>query len=302
MTRLANASFFRRSPRNAWRSAVDRPDKYWRARPVSEAGDVTSEVRDQNRRALRQRHTKVTSPENRGSGLGRLSRPSASNPTRRWAPLLAFFSVSSMALVIGIPSFAASESRDDAAFQRSAKSDQTVTGSAANQAIQRDGVSAMAGYGRPGGPSLASFTNNPNGTIQWPFSSTVPISDLFGQREAPCSGCSTMHGGVDFDAGEGHPIQSIADGVVTRVQPFDDNGDGMFVEISHNINGQSILSRYCHLLPDSIVVSEGQSVGVTQLVAQVGNTGATTGPHLHFEIHVDGSPVDPYAWLIQHAN
>ena len=90
--------------------------------------------------------------------------------------------------------------------------------------------------------------------------------------------------------------------MVTKVHPFDDNGDGMYVEITHNVEGMTFLSRYCHLLPGSILVSEGQSVSVTQILAQVGNTGNTTGAHLHFELHVDGSAVDPYAWLLAHAN
>jgi murein DD-endopeptidase MepM/ murein hydrolase activator NlpD len=208
-----------------------------------------------------------------------------------------------LAVVVGVPSFAATDSSNDSSFQRAAESDQTVTGTSGRQGSQRDGISAMAGYGSAGGRSLASFVNNPNGTIQWPFAVTVPISDLYGSRVAPCSGCSTMHGGVDFDAGEGYPIQIIADGVVTKVQALDDNwGDGVYVEITHNVNGQSILSRYCHLLAGSIKVSEGQEVRVAQLLAQVGATGATTGAHLHFEIFADGSSIDPYAWLTQNAN
>jgi murein DD-endopeptidase MepM/ murein hydrolase activator NlpD len=233
----------------------------------------------------------------------RLSPRAEANRTRRWAPLLAFLSVGGLAVVAGIPSFAAADYSNDASFARSAESEQSVTGTSGRQGSQRDGISAMAGFGSAGGRSLASFTNNPNGTIQWPFAVTVPISDLYGAREAPCVGCSSMHGGIDFDAGEGYPIQVIADGVVTKVQPLDDNwGDGVYVEITHSVNGQSILSRYCHLLSGSITVSEGQAVRVGQLLAQVGDTGATTGAHLHFEIHANGSPINPYTWLTENAN
>ncbi len=292
----------RRTPRN-------KTDKYWRARSTSEAVDVASEVRDPNRQELRRRRSKVTSLANSGAAVSPLLRVKRraprveANRTRRWAPLLAFLSVGGLAVVAGIPSFAASDSSSDVSFARYAESEQSVTGTSGRLGSQRDGISAMAGFGSAGGRSLASFTNNPNGTIQWPFAVTVPISDLYGAREAPCAGCSSMHGGIDFDAGEGYPIQVIADGVVTKVQPFDDNwGDGIDVEITHSVNGQAIVSRYCHLLAGSITVSEGQAVSVAQLLAQVGDTGATTGAHLHFEIHANGSPIDPYAWLMENAN
>ena len=291
------------------RSPTSNTDRYWRARSAPEAVDAASEVRDRNRQALRRRRSKGTSPARSEAAVSRLPRvkrlsPRAeANRTRRWAPLLAFLSVGGLAVVAGIPSFAAADYSNDASFARSAESEQSVTGTSGRQGSQRDGISAMAGFGSAGGRSLASFTNNPNGTIQWPFAVTVPISDLYGAREAPCVGCSSMHGGIDFDAGEGYPIQVIADGVVTKVQPLDDNwGDGVYVEITHSVNGQSILSRYCHLLSGSITVSEGQAVRVGQLLAQVGDTGATTGAHLHFEIHANGSPINPYTWLTENAN
>ena len=270
-------------------SSSGKPDKYWRARKTEPARDAAADVRNHNRRALKQRRPQ--------------SRPAASEPqgARRWAPLISFVSVGGLALVAVLPAYATDLASQTSGSATSA-SDQIITGGSASQASQRDGISAMAGYGSAGGRSSATYTNNPNGTIQWPFAVTVPISDLFGERPAPCSGCSTMHKGVDFDAGWGYPIQVIADGVVTKVHPFDDNGDGMYVEITHNVEGMTFLSRYCHLLPGSIVVSEGQSVSVTQILAQVGNTGNTTGAHLHFELHVDGSAVDPYAWLLAHAN
>ena len=55
------------------------------------------------------------------------------------------------------------------------------------------------------------------------------------------------------------------------------------------------------MIPGSVLVSVGQAVKVTQIVGQVGNTGASTGAHLHFEVHVNGVAVDPFAWLNEHA-
>ena len=270
-------------------SSTSKPDKYWRARKPEPVSDVTADVRSHNRHALRQRRPRVRPT------------PSEPNGARRWAPLISIFSVGGLALVAVLPAYAADTASQTSGSATSA-SDQVITGSSASQLSQRDGVSAMAGYGSAGGRSIASYTNNPNGTIQWPFAVTVPISDLFGTREAPCAGCSTAHAGIDFDTGEGYPIQVIADGVVTKINALDDNGDGIYVEITHNVEGLSFTSRYCHLLAGSVLLSEGQAVSVTQILGQVGNTGISTGAHLHFELHVGGSAVDPYAWLMAHAN
>lgn len=148
-----------------------------------------------------------------------------------------------------------------------------------------------------------AFTNDINGTIQWPFASGVPISGVFGKRIAPCSnGCSSNHQGVDFAPGLGAPIQAIADGVV-REAVTSDTGLGVHLVIDHVIDGQLITSVYGHQLPGSLRVKAGDPVKVGQQIGQVGNTGASTGPHLHLEIRMaDGTAVDPFAWLQEHAN
>jgi murein DD-endopeptidase MepM/ murein hydrolase activator NlpD len=147
-----------------------------------------------------------------------------------------------------------------------------------------------------------SYTNDPNGTIQWPFAVAVPIASGFGARfVANCSYCSTFHEGLDFTPGAGAPIQAIADGVVSVVQD-DPGGFGNHVVIDHVINGQRVQSLYAHMLAGSVRVVVGQKVKVTDEVGQVGSTGASTGAHLHLEIHLDGVPVDPFIWLKAHAN
>nr|WP_228494918.1 M23 family metallopeptidase [Clavibacter sp. VKM Ac-2873] len=149
-----------------------------------------------------------------------------------------------------------------------------------------------------------AFTNDINGRIQWPFAAGVPISGVFGHRIAPCSsGCSSNHQGVDFAPGLGAPIQAIADGVVREAVPTDSGGLGVHLVIDHVIDGQLITSVYGHMLPGSLLVKAGDAVTVGTQIGQVGNTGASTGPHLHLEIRVaDGTAVDPFAWLQEHAN
>ena len=146
-----------------------------------------------------------------------------------------------------------------------------------------------------------SYTNNPSGSIQWPFAVAVPISSGFGARSAPCGGCSSYHEGLDFVPGAGAPIQSIADGVVSLVE-VSNSAYGNHVVVDHTINGQRVQSVYAHMRYGSIRVAEGQHVSVGDILGLVGNTGESTGPHLHLEIHLDGVPVDPFAWLKANAN
>jgi murein DD-endopeptidase MepM/ murein hydrolase activator NlpD len=147
-----------------------------------------------------------------------------------------------------------------------------------------------------------SYTNDPLGTIQWPFPVAVPIASGFGDRQvANCGYCSTFHEGLDFTPGAGVAIQAIADGVVSLVKE-DSGGLGIHVAIDHIINGQKVQSVYAHMLAGSVRVVVGQQVKVTDEVGQVGSTGASTGAHLHLEIHVDGVPIDPFVWLKANAN
>tara|TARA_R110002020_G_scaffold152794_8_gene331372 strand:- start:72593 stop:72901 length:309 start_codon:yes stop_codon:yes gene_type:complete len=95
----------------------------------------------------------------------------------------------------------------------------------------------------------------------------------------------------------GTPIQAIADGIVTQVGANDaDYGTNLI--ITHQIDGQIISSRYAHMVEGSSPLAVGDRVSVGDLVGQVGNTGISTGPHLHFEILLDGvTPTDPYVWM-----
>lgn len=174
----------------------------------------------------------------------------------------------------------------------------------ATQGLARDGYTAVSLaeqiFLKYGNRSF-SFTNNPNGTIQWPFAMGVPISSGFGERVAPCGGCSSYHMGVDFTPGIGTAIQAVADGVVSSVTT-NTWGLGHSVVIDHQINGQLVQTVYAHMIAGSIRVVLGQEVKVADQVGQVGSTGISTGAHLHLEINVNGVPVDPFAWLKANAN
>jgi murein DD-endopeptidase MepM/ murein hydrolase activator NlpD len=135
--------------------------------------------------------------------------------------------------------------------------------------------------------------------VVWPVGS-VKMSAGFGARDAPCAACSSNHKGLDFVPGAGSPIVSVADGVVREVQKGD-SGYGNWVLIDHVVDGQVVSSGYAHMAFGSITVAEGDFVSAGQHIGDVGNTGVSTGAHLHFELRVDDVQIDPEPWLQSHA-
>jgi hypothetical protein len=140
---------------------------------------------------------------------------------------------------------------------------------------------------------------DPNGPIRWPFPYAVPVSSGYGERAAPCYGCSTIHMGIDFNPGVGAPIYAIASGVISQAE--DGNGGyGNFLYIDHgNLlgDGVNVQSLYAHMQHGSSTWQVGDVVEVGDFLGTVGQTGQATGPHLHFELLLDGAQVDGFAWL-----
>lgn len=213
-------------------------------------------------------------------------------------PANAFYNPEAAALI----SASSSEVTDATAAPQSVVIEEGAAADAAP--LERDGYTAETQAQKITSMRVAnsnfSYTNNPNGSVQWPFPAAVPISSGFGGR-AVCSYCSSYHLGVDFTPGAGTPIQSIAAGVVSSVV-VGNGGYGNNVVIDHVINGQRVQSLYAHMAWGSIQVAVGQQVSVGTIVGQVGSTGNSTGAHLHLEVHLDGTPVDPFAWLKANAN
>jgi len=149
------------------------------------------------------------------------------------------------------------------------------------------------------GSTNYAYSTSGTGAIRWPFAFAAPIVSAFGDRIAPCRGCSSYHRGIDFDAGYGAPVGAIADGVVLAVGRS--SAYGYRVEIEHLINGQRFTSLYAHMIDNSSVLQVGSPVVAGEIVGAVGSTGLSTGPHLHLEIRIDDVPVDPFAWLMANA-
>ncbi len=116
------------------------------------------------------------------------------------------------------------------------------------------------------------------------------MSSRFGYRADPFTGRSTWHAGVDFAGKDGSDIVAVASGVVTWAT--DRYGYGNLVEINH---GNGYKTRYAHC--KEIKVSVGDVVRKGDLIALMGSTGRSTGPHVHFEVYKNGRSVDPAAYI-----
>jgi len=117
------------------------------------------------------------------------------------------------------------------------------------------------------------------------------LSSRFGRRMDPFSGRVAMHKGIDYCARNGTSVKCTADGVVTMAKK---NGSfGLVVEVNH---GNGFRTKYAHL--SKILVRRGQRVKRHEVIGLVGNTGLSTGPHLHYEVVFRGVPRNPLHYVI----
>jgi murein DD-endopeptidase MepM/ murein hydrolase activator NlpD len=122
----------------------------------------------------------------------------------------------------------------------------------------------------------------------WPVEGQVTGS--FGERIDPFNGEGAFHSGVDIGSSYGHPIVAPADGIVTMTDTM--GGYGKTIMINH---GNGISTRYGHL--SGFAVTTGQHVQRGEIIGYVGESGRSTGPHLHYEVRINDTPVNPYKYL-----
>jgi len=126
------------------------------------------------------------------------------------------------------------------------------------------------------------------GVLAWPVTGT--ITSPFGPRRNPFTGAAEFHQGLDIGANMGTTVTAAASGTIISAGWY--GGYGNYILIDH---GGGMSTGYGHL--SRIFVSSGQQVQRGQALGAVGSTGASTGPHLHFEVRISGKPVDPTAYL-----
>ena len=130
----------------------------------------------------------------------------------------------------------------------------------------------------------------PHLPLRYPLIGEAAVSSPFGYRADPFLGRPALHPGVDLIQPPGSEIKATAIGRVIHAGPM--GGYGNCVEIDH---GNGIATRYGHM--SEALVTEGQMVKAGDAIGLLGSTGRSTGPHLHYEVRVDGEPVDPERFL-----
>lgn len=135
--------------------------------------------------------------------------------------------------------------------------------------------------GQQNGPTGIPFVGNLGSPL-----SAFSVSSIFGERFHPILRTNRMHSGIDLAAPTGSRVYSAGGGVVTLANW--DGGYGLSVRIRHSTG---VETRYAHL--SSLFVHQGQSVAAGEAIGAVGSTGLSTGPHLHYELRINGVPNNP---------
>ena len=128
------------------------------------------------------------------------------------------------------------------------------------------------------------------GTFRWPAPGNTRVSSSFGYRTHPILRVRKMHNGIDVSAPSGAKLVAVGNGKV--IYAGRNGGYGNFTMIDH---GDGLVSCYAH--QSKIAVSKGQTVSAGSTIGYVGSTGLSTGPHLHFEVRVNGTPINPLDYL-----
>jgi murein DD-endopeptidase MepM/ murein hydrolase activator NlpD len=286
--------------------------------------DSLAEENDPNANPLQDSASALTrrSRANRAPSRPSTAKAAASTAPRKASPrttVSPFRSVAIFAIVgglvatVALPAYGAFRTTDEAVTLQQVAADDAQTFVAASDAtsveLARDSYSATtpdeiakkkaaeaAAERARQLASLASSSSVPanvvmvspgSGEVRWPVLSFSKGRGLWD---------SGYHQGVDLLAAGGTPIYAAAAGVV-RVSQESLGGYGVAVTIDHVIAGQRVSTLYAHMRYGSRQVVSGQTVQAGQLIGLVGSTGSSTANHLHFEVHINGTVADPWAWL-----
>jgi murein DD-endopeptidase MepM/ murein hydrolase activator NlpD len=172
-----------------------------------------------------------------------------------------------------------------------------IGGGTAVEEVGPDDLPAMASRMKQMDGTLAAVAARLQQRARW-ISQTPAITPVkgiftsgFGSRSDPLTHGHGNHQGVDIAAAPGQPVRASADGIVMRAGNLGGLGNAIFVA-----HGFGITTRYGHL--SRIEVRPGQRVKRGDVIGRVGNTGRSTGYHLHYEVRQDGDPVNPLAYIL----
>lgn len=170
-------------------------------------------------------------------------------------------------------------------------------------AAQLDNLSARIAYQRKSYDDISRLIDNQDAKLS-SMPAIQPVSNKqlnriasgFGMRIDPVYGTPKMHKGLDFTAPQGTPIYATGDGVV-KVSGFSEGGYGNHVVINHGYGYETL---YGHMV--RIKARPGQRVKRGEVIGWVGSTGKSTGPHCHYEVHINGNEVDPVYFFYNDLN
>lgn len=166
----------------------------------------------------------------------------------------------------------------------------------ASRANDRDALTCAALDGANG--VRAAMADRESAVVMPVAAGAYRLTSPYGYRNSPFTGYS-LHTGADLAAPLRTPIHAVADAVVEYVGVGKDGRSSMLIILKHEVDGQTVYSWYNHMYADGLFVQEGDQVRAGDVIAEVGNNGFSTGPHVHVEIHTDadGTTTDPLAWL-----
>ncbi|MDP5103804.1 MAG: M23 family metallopeptidase [Erythrobacter sp.] len=163
-------------------------------------------------------------------------------------------------------------------------------------ALERTSPTMGVGGNNTAGENVVAYSSPiPQRSISVP--SRMPLEDAaltsgFGMRNHPVLGGRRKHTGIDLAAPSGTPVYATADGIIGRADWF--SSYGLYISINH---GASMETRYAHL--SRLAVAAGDNVKKGDLIGYVGSTGRSTGPHLHYEVRVEGLAVNPIPYMVE---
>jgi murein DD-endopeptidase MepM/ murein hydrolase activator NlpD len=162
---------------------------------------------------------------------------------------------------------------------------QTASSSKASAPSKSETSSTPSAPSKPSTPAPAPSTGSSENSGGWARPASGPVTSEFGYRVHPIQGTRKLHAGIDI--GGGGPITAAKSGTVVSASFHGSLGYNVLID-----HGGGIRTRYGHMTP-ALQVAPGQSVSQGQQIGTMGTTGSSTGVHLHFEVHVNGSPVNP---------